>query len=93
MKQMIFLLTLAAVTAGACVPVRNDGSSLTHQTALLAANSEYDLAIVQADAAALDQIYADDFSFVGDNAELRNKGRANQADDGRIHTAALCAER
>lgn len=42
---------------------------------LLAANAEYDRAIIAGDAAVLDQIYVPDFSFVGDKAELRNKDR------------------
>jgi uncharacterized protein (TIGR02246 family) len=73
MKQIILVLTLVAATIGACAPVRDQVSWTTDETGLLAANAEYDRAIIAADAAALDQIYTDDFSFVGDKAELRNK--------------------
>ncbi len=43
------------------------------ESALLAANASYDRALIDGDAAALDRLYAPDFVFVGDRAELRGK--------------------
>ena len=40
---------------------------------LRVANADYDRALIAANAVALNGIYAEDFSFVGDKAELRNK--------------------
>ncbi len=73
MMQAILGLTLLTATVSACAPVRDEVSAAAIETDLPAANAEYDRAILEADAAALDRIYAADFSFVGDKAELRNK--------------------
>jgi ketosteroid isomerase-like protein len=73
MKHAMLGLTLLTLAVGACAPVRDEVSSPATENDLLAANAEYDRAIIEADRAALDRIYATDFSFVGDKAELRNK--------------------
>lgn len=73
MKRMGFLLIFAAAAASSCAPVHGMQPQLAGETSLRAANAEYDRAILAADAAALGRIYTDDFSFVGDKAELRNK--------------------
>jgi uncharacterized protein (TIGR02246 family) len=72
MKKTI-VVPLLAMMVSACAPERDRVAGPAHESSLLAANAEYDRAIINADAAALDQIYADDFSFVGAKAEQRNK--------------------
>jgi ketosteroid isomerase-like protein len=73
MKRVIFLLMAAAAAVGSCAPLQAVQSQPADEASLRAANADYDRAILAADAAALGRIYAEDFSFVGDKGELRNK--------------------
>ena len=73
MKRVSFLLMLAAGVVGSCASVQGLQPQMAVETSLRTANAEYDRAILAADAAALDRIYTEDFSFVGDKAERRNK--------------------
>jgi ketosteroid isomerase-like protein len=73
MKPAGFFLMSAAAALSSCASVPGVQSHPTDESSLRAANAEYDRAILAADAAALGRIYTDDFSFVGDKAELRNK--------------------
>lgn len=70
MKQLAWLLVIATA---ACSPVTKGHSPADDERALLTANREYDAAILAGDATALDRLYTDDFTFVGDRAEMRNK--------------------
>ena len=73
MRRVIFLFTAVAAAVGSCAPVQPAHSYEADDTSLRAANAEYDRAILSADAVSLERIYTEDFSFVGDKAELRNK--------------------
>lgn len=42
---------------------------------LLKANQEYDLALLRADATALDRLYADEFIYTNPDGEIRNKAQ------------------
>lgn len=43
------------------------------EAALRAANAQYDLALIEGDAAALNRFYADDFRIISDDAEISDK--------------------
>lgn len=73
MRLAALLIAFAAATLGSCATLQGINSPPGDVMSLLAANAEYDRALIAADAAALNAIYADDFFFVGDKAELRNK--------------------
>ena len=73
MKQVLLFLAFAAATVGSCAPTHRLASHASNETSLRAVNAEYDRALIAADADALNRIYTEDFSFVGDKAELRNK--------------------
>ena len=73
MRRVAVLLIFAAASVSSCAPVQGVQPQITDEPNLRAANAEYDRAILAADAAALGRIYTEDFSFVGDKAELRNK--------------------
>ena len=73
--QLTFLLSaIAAVTLGSCATVQRMNSPAGDDMSLRVANADYDRALIAADAVALNGIYTENFSFVGDKAELRNKG-------------------
>lgn len=73
MKRIVLFLVVVAAAVSSCAPVEQPGFASHDHTSLLAANAKYDRAMISADAAALESIYSDDFSFIGDKAELRNK--------------------
>ena len=73
MKLTPLLIAFAAATLGSCATVQGMNSPAGDLMSLRVANAEYDRALIAADAAALNGIYAEDFAFVGDKAELRNK--------------------
>ena len=69
MKRLLWLV--AVLYFAGCTGVHRTEPS---QAELLEANRQYDIALVTADAAALDRIYLDDFVYIGGtNAEKRNK--------------------
>jgi ketosteroid isomerase-like protein len=69
MKRLLSLV--AVLSLAGCAGIHHTEPS---QAALLEANRQYDIALVTADAAALDRIYLDDFVYIGgSNAEMRNK--------------------
>lgn len=73
MTRVFVLLMFAVAAVGGCASFHGVRSQGADETSLRAANAEYDRAILAADAAALGRIYTEDFSFVGDKGELRNK--------------------
>ena len=74
MKNVPFCLVLGAAAAvSSCAPLQSVGWAAAHEVGLHEANAEYDRALISGDAAALTNIYTEDFSFVGDRAEQRNK--------------------
>lgn len=74
-------LLLATIVLSACGPAPSPERS---RSALAAANAAYDTALRDGDAAALSAIYTDDFSFIGPEAQQRNKDEqiATMTDDG-----------
>lgn len=73
MKLSPLLIAFAAATLGSCATVQGINSAAGDDTSLRVANAEYDRALIAADADSLNGIYTQDFLFVGDKAELRNK--------------------
>lgn len=63
-------IAFGALVLAACSPPADINSA---QPALEQANAAYDAALLARDAEALAQIYTDDFTFIGDNAEQRDK--------------------
>jgi uncharacterized protein (TIGR02246 family) len=73
MRHLRLSLFAAAAAAASCAPMQKVVSATDAEAAVRQANAEYDRALIAADAVALEDIYTDDFVFVGDKAELRNK--------------------
>ena len=73
MKLTPLLIACTAATLGSCATVQRMKSPAGDDMSLRVANADYDRALIAANAVALNGIYAEDFSFVGDKAELRNK--------------------
>ena len=73
MKLSLLFIAFAIATLGSCATVHGMISPAGDDTSLRVASADYDHALIAADADALSGIYTEDFSFVGDKAELRNK--------------------
>ena len=52
---------------------QNGGGEASAESAVRAANAEYDKALIEGDAAALEQHYTDDFQIIDDDGELHDK--------------------
>ena len=65
----------ALITALALLSACRDGGSNqpSAESALRAANAQYDRALIDGDAAALDRFYADDFRIISDDADISDK--------------------
>ena len=65
----------ALITALALLSACRDGGSSqpSAESALRAANAQYDRALIDGDAAALDRFYADDFRIISDDADISDK--------------------
>lgn len=64
------LAVLGMLLLSGCV---TDAALETRKTALAEANGRYDAALLAADAAALDAIYAEDFQYFGSGGVVRDK--------------------
>ena len=69
MRAIASLATLALLAA--CQ--NGDADQASAETAIRAANAEYGKALLDGDAAALEQHYTDDFQIIDDDAEMHGK--------------------
>jgi ketosteroid isomerase-like protein len=69
MRRALSLLAVLAIAA--CAEAPPDQAAA--QKALLAANNDYDRALIAGDAPALGRVYVDDFQIIDDDADLHGK--------------------
>jgi ketosteroid isomerase-like protein len=73
---LVFLIIIASsvITVGQTTNSAKNQNSKAEDK-LLAANKEYDIALVKGDAAALDRIYSEEFIYTTPDGEVRNKSQ------------------
>jgi ketosteroid isomerase-like protein len=74
-KRFILIIFHLFLVVAASAQLETDKANRNTKTEqeLLKANQEYDLALLRADAAALDRLYADEFVYTNPDGEIRNK--------------------
>jgi ketosteroid isomerase-like protein len=71
---IIFHLFLVVAASAQSATGKANRNTKTEQE-LLKANQEYDLALLRADAVALDRLYADEFVYTNPDGEIRDKAQ------------------